>query len=67
MFGANVKIKPPKRNIKAFMMMAVRLPRRFETPPARSAPKGPPTANADTATAHCAVVCPGNTTGSGAF
>ncbi len=48
-------------------MIAPLLPLLLDTVPARIAPKGPPIANTDTAIDHSAVVCPGNTTGSGAF
>lgn len=65
--GAKANSSPPNRKIQALAMMAPLRPFLLEMEPAAIAPKGPPMANTETTVAHCAVVCPGNTTGSGAF
>jgi hypothetical protein len=57
----------PITKMQAFTRSAVRRPRLLASAPPSTAPRGPPTAKADTARDHSNVVWPGNTTVSSAF
>ena len=63
MFGARAIIRPPIKNIQVLISMAPRRPLVLANVPPTKAPKGPPTANAETATGQSIAVmgCVGKT------
>ena len=65
--GASVNSTPPSIYSHVLAVIAARRPFVLDIVPASIAPNGAPIANTERTVAYSVVVCPGNTTLSGAF